>query len=258
MLDHMLRLRWPAVAVKMIDDEDKVPQSAKRPKKDMGQHLALCQAYTLARRQGKILYMGIEDQWCWTPPMLLGLADGGPGTVGFQNKVRTVGVKDPDKAEEFVRSFPRFPLGQYKGILIAPLDNAPFEPDVILIYCAPYQLRLIITAINTQTGKTVDASLSPLESCCYSVIPPIKTGEYAVTVPDPGECDRAAVDDSEMIFSVPKEKFAEFFSGLSFLSEKGRNVNKNSPVLLPDFPRPPFYNQVYEDWGLETDPGWKK
>jgi len=250
LFDELLRLRYPAIAIKLIENEAEVPTEAKHPYRDLGQKVALCQAYTMARRQGLCLYLTMEDHWCWTPPMLFGLQESGEGTVSFDTKVKMVGVKEEENAKKFVRSFPRLPVGKYPGMVIAPLDKADFLPDVLLLYCAPYQLRLLITAVNAVTGDTVKADMSPLESCGYSVIPPILSGDYAVTVPDPGECDRAAVGDDEMIFSVPRQRFEEFFSGMALLRSKGKTVNRNSPILQTDFKHPPFYDKVFESWGL--------
>ena len=122
-LDKLLKLRYPAVTVTLLDDEADIPEGAVCPYDAWGKHIALCQAFAYARRQNKIIALRLQDQWCWTPLMCYGFCDGGPGTVAFNEKVAAIGIPDKKKAEEFVATLPRLPLGKCKVILLAPLDR---------------------------------------------------------------------------------------------------------------------------------------
>ena len=53
MLVQLIGLRFPPVAVKMVGTEEAEPTGAERPMRDWGKHIALCQAFAFARRQGK-------------------------------------------------------------------------------------------------------------------------------------------------------------------------------------------------------------
>ena len=64
LMDKVVGLRYPAVALKMIEDEADIPADAVRPMKDWGKHIAVCQAFAFARRQDKIIYMEKGDHWC--------------------------------------------------------------------------------------------------------------------------------------------------------------------------------------------------
>ena len=68
-LDKLLKLRYPAIALKLVESEDEVPAGAERPEADWGKHIALCQAFAYARRQNKIICLRKEDHWCWPPLM---------------------------------------------------------------------------------------------------------------------------------------------------------------------------------------------
>ncbi len=258
-LDRLLKMRYPAVALKMIEKAEDAPNGAQSPVKDWGgKHIALCQAFAYSRRQNKIICLRREDQWCWTPLMCYGFCDGSPGSVAFNEKVKAIGCRDMAKAESFVASLPGFPLGKYYAIVIAPLNMADFEPDLIMTYTSPAQLRLMLVGIFGRTGELLDSSFMPYESCIYSVIPPITEGKYRITLPDPGETERALTGDGEIIFSVPSQKFDEFFGGVDDLLKMGRTVNSYIPGMKEDFARPPFYNRVFESWGMETSELWDR
>ncbi|NLE10273.1 MAG: DUF169 domain-containing protein, partial [Actinobacteria bacterium] len=74
-LEQMLRLKTYPLAIKLLKSESEVPEGAIRPKRDLGEHLAVCQAFSLARRQGMTLAMFLEDHWCFEPIISYGLVE---------------------------------------------------------------------------------------------------------------------------------------------------------------------------------------
>ncbi len=257
-LDRMVKLRYPAVAVKFIDDEAVVPENAFRPYKDKAKHIALCQAFALARRQGKVVYMRKEDHWCWNPLVTYGMVEFKRGNPDFDLISSYMGIPDKEKSDDFVEAFPKLPYGKYAGTLIAPLDKADFEPDVMLIYCSNSQLRFMLMGLMSQTASMLDSSFTPLDSCVYSVIPPYYEGKYRITLPDPGEYERALTDENDIIFTVPVQKTEEFFAGLAHLDKRHFTVNSYQFYMKEDFQRPKFYNDVFEMWGLQSGELWDK
>lgn len=256
-LNELLELRYPAVALKMVEDESVVPASALRPAEQTGRHIALCQAFALARRQGKTVYMRKQDHWCWNPLITYGAVECRRGTEPFKLISSLMGISDPDKADDFVDSFPKLPLGKYAGVLISPLDKADFKPDITLIYCKNDQLRLILMAVNSQTGEMLDSSFTALDSCVYSVIPPFLEGQYRITLPDPGEYERALTAEDDIIFTVPVQREEEFYKGVDFQLQKFSRGDFYF-MMKDDFARPPFYNTLFEAWGLDTGEDWDK
>lgn len=256
-IDALLDLRNEPVALKLVAAGDEVTKRAYRPKEDGGEHLALCQAFALSRRKGMTVYMRKEDHWCWNPLIAFGhVKCESPEDPGFDAITKTIGIKDPDAAAEFVSSFMKLPLDKYDGILTAPLSKADFEPDMWLIYCDNGQVRTMLRAIKTQTGKLISSEFDALDSCLYSVIPPITTGEYRITIPDPGEYERALTDNNTIIFSVPAAKFTEFLAGARLLTDMNMGNNALYMEMKGDFARPPFYNEVFEAWGLDKGKDW--
>lgn len=258
LMDEVLRLRYPPVALKFVEREEDAPVDALRPKRDMNKHIALCQAFALARRQGRVVYMRKEDQWCWNPMITYGMVEFEKGTEAFDLISSTMGVDDPEKADDFVARFPRLPYQKYDGVLIAPLQKAEFAPDILLTYCRNSQMRVILMGLMTQTGAMLDSSFTPLDSCVYSVVPPFLEGKYRITLPDPGEYERALTGEDEIIFTVPYQKWDEFCAGMQALRTNGNTLDSFYPMMKEDFSRPPFYNRLFTLWGLDTGEDWDK
>jgi uncharacterized protein (DUF169 family) len=257
-IDTLLCLRHPPVALKLIEPGESVPEIAYKPNEQEKKHIALCQAFALARRDGKTVYMRREDHWCWNPLIAFGhIKCEEKSDPGFEIICRTIGIADPAAAERFVSGFMKLPLNKYEGILLAPLDKADFEPDIWLIYCDNGQLRTILRAVKTQTGALLKSEFDALDSCLYSVIPPILNGDYRITLPDPGEYERALTDENTVIFSVPAVRYTEFRAGAALLNSMRMGNKSLHMEMKADFARPQFYNDLYEAWGLEKGEVWR-
>jgi uncharacterized protein (DUF169 family) len=235
-LERLLLLRTAPIAVKMLEKEEDIPEGAIRPKKDRGYHLAQCQAFAMSRRQRETIAMLKEDHWCWAPLMGYGL------------------VENPH--DDFVNShafFTCLEYGKYIGIVSAPLSTATFEPDLVLIYSNTAQLRTMISVVKERERTLVASEFDPIDSCIYSVVNPILTGEYRITLPDPGDYERALAGEDEIIFSVPRDKLEGFVSGLRKMEERRGGYAQHSMDMRPDFPRPEFYKRLFKGWGLDVE-----
>jgi uncharacterized protein (DUF169 family) len=235
-LEHALKLKTYPIAVKMLEKESDIPEGAIRPRKDKGYHIAQCQAFSMTRRQGMTIAMLKEDHWCWAPLLAYGL------------------VKNPhDPFVDSVSSFPSFEYGKYIGVVTAPLKSAKFEPDMVMIYSDTAQLRDMLMVAKFQDKANIKSEFDPIDSCAYAIVPVITTGQYRITLPDPGEAARAFAGDDEIIFSVPKDKLEKLTEGVKRTAENKKNPDDWSHLIMrPDFPRPDFYNELFKKLGLDT------
>jgi uncharacterized protein (DUF169 family) len=154
----------------------------------------------------------------------------------------------PESMGNWVESFQSFEAGQYMGILTAPLKSASFIPDVVLVYLNPAQLRGL-----TMTGgaSQVNTFLS-LPSCAHSVVEPMKSGNYCLVLPDPGEYQRALTREEEMIFAVPQARMSELMAGLTGGARPYSHRNQYM-LMHPNFEQPQFYKDLFKSWGLDSE-----
>jgi uncharacterized protein (DUF169 family) len=248
-LEELLWLRTSPIAVKMLEKEADIPPEAVRPKRDRGYHLAQCQAFALSRRRGETIAMLKEDLWCWAPLIGYGLV---PPLDEKTISPMIYIVENMPAARKIAQHFPRLEQGRYIGILSAPLKKASFEPDLVLIYSNTAQLRSMLLAVKYKEGHLVKSEFDPIDSCVYSVVPVIKDGEYRITLPDPGEYERAMADEGEIILSVPKAKLGELLTGLRSFEEMKMGYRHFSMQMTPDFPQPEFYKELFKMWGLDS------
>ncbi len=249
-LERLLLLKTSPIAVKMLEKEGDIPQEAIRPKRDRGYHLAQCQAFALSRRRRETIAMLKEDNWCWAPLIGYGLVK------PFDEK--TISpliyiVENMEAARKIAKNFPRLEYGKYIGILSAPLKTASFKPDLVLIYSNTAQLRSLLLAVKFKEGFLVTSEFDPIDSCVYSTVPVILNGQYRITLPDPGEYERAMAGEDEIILSVPADKMAELVEGLEHFDKMKMGYKYFTMDMRPDFPRPEFYKELYRMWGLDVE-----
>ncbi|MBQ8026399.1 MAG: DUF169 domain-containing protein, partial [Oscillospiraceae bacterium] len=113
-------------AIKMIEDETDVPASAIRPRRDLGEHMALCQGMAMTKRNGKTVYMTKEDHWCWNPIVGLGHVRCEPGMESFEEICKVIGIQDMDAARDFFAAFPKLEPEKYAGTLMGPAQSCDF------------------------------------------------------------------------------------------------------------------------------------
>ena len=268
-IEDILRLDSFAVAVKMIQKKEEIPAEAVRPKRDLDQHIAQCQAFSLTRREGKTVAMLKEDHWCYAPVIGYGLVEqpdffkkGGLYNPQFDDDpeikeaLGSTGSKflghfleKPELAKNM--TFPCVKAGKYIGCLTAPLRNTTFEPDVIFIYSNNAQLRNILMAIKYKEGVHVTSEFDPIDSCIYSLVPLVEGKQnYMITIPDPGEQERALTDENKIIFSMTKDKIKILVEGLRHYDEIKLGYVHLTKLMQADFEQPKFYTLLFKRWGI--------
>lgn len=249
-LERSLLLRTYPIGIRLLKSEEEIPENSFRPKKDKKEHFALCQAFGLARREGIRIAMFKEDHWCFEPLITFGLVE--PPKAYMEGLTSyPFFIKDKKKAKMRAKRIPKLSFGEYKGICIAPLKYINFEPHLILIYCKPAQLRHLLLSLRYRKGYIVKSSFDPIGSCTNAIIPSFLTKECYITLPDPGDYERAVAGEEELILSIPKERLDELISGFLYFEESGRGYRKFSYMMRPDFPQPPFYREFFRLWGLD-------
>jgi uncharacterized protein (DUF169 family) len=218
---QMTRLRTYPFAVKMIKDENEIPEGAIHPLKDLGYHLDLCQAFTRSRVEGKTMAMLKEDMWCFEPVVGFGLAEPPEEFLEGENRY-PASIMDKEAARLWARNtLPRLEAGVYKGVVSAPLNTCDFEPDIFVIYCDPEQLTQLMIAQNAIDGRDLDCSLAGHAACVYAVVPVLQKKRPVVAVPCRGDRRNAMAQNNEIIFAAPIEWLSDLVKALRYLDEHG-------------------------------------
>jgi len=250
-IETYLKLNTLVLAIKLLENKKDIPFFTKRPKKDFGYHLSLCQAFAISRREGTPLTMLKEDMWCFEPVIGLGLAKAPQyfleGHNRFPGTARTL-----EAGKNWVQSFPHFKLNKYKAITFAPLSKTTFEPDLIILYCNPTQLTQIMIAINWIDGNDINCRLSGHAGCVYSIVPTIQNNQFQVSIPCIGDRKRAMAQEDELVFSSPVKKVKDLVAGLEAL-EKNKEGLPVKFLQMPEYKLEENYVKIGKLVGMEIE-----
>lgn len=249
-LENLLNLRSIPVAFKFLESKGEIPQNAFRPWENKKFHISQCQAFSLSRRNRLTIAMLKEDHWCWAPLVWYGLVQFPKNLVSEGLPFYPHLVPDKEAASELLSRQVPLPEGKYVGLLSAPLTDTCFVPDGVLIYCNSGQLRTLLMAYTYLERSLLTVNLFPFNSCIFSVLPVVINKAYTVTLPDPGEFQRALAGEDEIIFSVPGCKLENLLIALEYIESIDHGYKKFSYEMRPDFPRPSFYDELFGLWGL--------
>jgi uncharacterized protein (DUF169 family) len=247
--EKYIRPRCFPLAIKLLENDKDIPKDAIRPKRDLNVQWSLCQAYGMSRRAGEIIAMLKEDMWCPEPIICYGLVEPPSyfleGRMNFLEEEKARYVKNLAAARNLANSQPRFEPGRYIGIVSSPTEKAKFDADLMMVYCTPAQVTLLMAAAGYSTGNGITSTMGG-GACVRSVIPPMQTKQYQIAVPCPGDRRWGLAQDDELIFTIPAEKMEEIMEGLRAMA--GRYPV--TFVMKPNHELPSMYMRTREILGL--------
>jgi uncharacterized protein (DUF169 family) len=235
-----LRLKTLPVAVKFLKNKEGFPEKTRRPSVALGKRVAICQGVTMARNYGWTVGLAREDVICVPAAIVFGFSDSTdpPGSLAkLFCEIDFSGTEDAARRE--TSSMSRFEKGEIDGMVLAPLEKAPFEPDTVLFYGNPAQVMRLTQAWSYMTGERASGHFSGKVECDEYLITPFKMQAPRVVIPGNGERIFAGTQDDEVVFALPGKFLPDFAKSLE---KVGKAIGARYPVtpyqnFQPDLPK---------------------
>lgn len=235
-----LRLKTLPVAVKFLKDKAELPEKARRPSVALGKRITICQGVTMARNYGWTIGFSKEDNVCVPAAIMFGFSEAADQALSVARLFCEIGfAQTEDSALEETASMSRFQNGEIEAIVLAPVEKASFEPDVILLYGNPAQMMRLAQAWTYTSGERLSGHCGGKLECDEYLITPFKMQSPRMVIPGNGERIFAATQDDEMVFAVPSKHLQLVAQGLN---EAGKAVGARYPATpyqnyQPDLPK---------------------
>jgi uncharacterized protein (DUF169 family) len=248
-IDQHLRTETFPLAIRVFRDEGALPPKIRRPRRDMGIQVSICQGISMARRYGWTLGMGAEDLNCPIALVAFGFKPAIPyyteGNLAAGMYVATCGEGARTEA-----AVPKFSPEEAGIVVVAPLSRCTFEPETVLIYGNSAQVMRAVTAALWKTGGTLTSVSSGRADCADIVIRSAKEQQPQFVLPCLGDRIFGQTQDHEMAFTLPWSLVGDFLEGLEGTYKGG--VRYPIPHYLrytPEFPA--SYRKLQELWEAE-------
>jgi MtaA/CmuA family methyltransferase len=201
------------VAIRMLRPGEAIPDKARRPARDFKKLSMNCQVIDMARRYGWTIALTRDDHICSLGIAALGfekpthLHNSGTLCEGMYTETKEAGVRSEAAVD-------RFDPGAYHALLVAPLDRAGFEPDLVCVYANPAQVMRLVQAALWKRGGKLPASFGGRISCSEVIVTTLRTDRSQVVLPCSGDRIFGQTQDHEMAFTIPWAQMEEVLEGL--------------------------------------------
>lgn len=229
-ITKLIRPQSYPLGVKLVKNGNQLPESAIRPSK-YGIKISLCQWITMARRWGRILGAVADDINCTPCLAALGLKrmEGSKPLSEYFLEMGYFG--SIESAEKITKGLGLIPSGEIGGAAIFPLEMAPVDPDIVLIYGTPAQMARLAAGYLYHHGELIESRTTGFGISCLSAIKPHFTGKPAFVHPGRGERVLAGTDESEMFLTFPASDCELLLDGLKKTQEKGTRYPVQSYMI---------------------------
>src|SRR5215468_10997922 len=237
------------VAIRMLRPGEPIPERTRRPARDFGKLSMNCQVIDMARRYGWTIALTRDDSICSLGITALGfdrpthLYNSGTLCEGMYTATKEAGARSEAAVDKFGQ-------GEYQALLVAPLDRATFEPDVVVVYANPAQVMRLTQAALWKEGGRLASSFQGRLVCADIIVTTMQTGRPQVILPCSGDRIFGQTQDHEMAFAIPWARMADIIEGLEG-THRGGIRYPITQFMEYEAKLPPKYMEVNRLWDAE-------
>ena len=249
-MECLLRLKSFPVAFKLIESRETlsdIPQLRR-----MKHKVTLCQLFTVVRTFGWTVGCDLDDLVLLMCASIIGLAEV-PENIKDGTMRNFFWTKTREDAKKCEEAIPRLPVGEHEAVLMAPLKDNIFDPDIILVYSNPAQMILLINGLQFEDYEVMefycvgDSSCSDVIARCYQRKKP------SLTIPCYGERRYGNAQDDELVMALPAEMMEKAVNGLEALHKNEfdiQSVTQGSSWMQPPHFQHPIKKITFGDESL--------
>jgi MtaA/CmuA family methyltransferase len=237
------------VAIRMLRPGEAIPERARQPARDFKKLSMNCQVIDMARRYGWTIALTREDSICSLGIAALGfekpthLFSSGTLCEGMYTESKEAGQRSEAAVD-------RFTPGEFTGLLVAPLDRATFEPDVVCVYGNPAQVMRLTQAALWKKGGKLTSAFGGRVVCADIIVTTMRTDQPQVILPCSGDRIFGQTQDHEMAFTVPWAQMEAVIEGLK--GTHGGGIRYPITQFMEyEAKLPPRYMEANRVWDVE-------
>lgn len=251
LIDQHLRTETFPVAIRVVRPGEPLPAKVRRPWKEMGIRISICQGISMSRRYGWAIGMGDEDLSCPIAQIAFGFEPAIPfyteGNLATGMYVETCG-----QGAATEQAVPKFTPDEAGLVVVAPLSRCNFEPETLLVYGNSAQVMRAAAAALWKTGGSITTTTSARADCADIVIRTAREGKPQVILPCYGDRVFGQTQDHEMAFTMSWAQVGNLVEGLEGTHKGG--IRYPIPHYLryqAEFPA--TYRKLQELWAEQPE-----
>lgn len=199
LMDELRLMHYP-IAVKYFFDQAELDAfKAKAGYYLPAKALTFCQAELGARMEGLTVLVGKEQLGCSNAKCVFGWKDIDAAEIKGHLKY----VRDLEQAERFVRSKPRMEK-ELLAVVVSPLADAPYAPDVVHFYCDNMQAyHLVVDWMSARDIHPLRPNMTMNSAACAGNVQAYQTNEANVFLACSGSYNAGKTERGEINVAIP-------------------------------------------------------
>ncbi|MFX1452964.1 MAG: DUF169 domain-containing protein [Promethearchaeota archaeon] len=223
--DKYLRTNTFPLAFRLLGEDEKFPEKCRRPKKDFGFKIFVCQAIKMARHYGWTIGVNQEDNACHIVSPLLNWVKMPVDQAKTFLTQFMVGLyaKNAKVMETYLSNLTYLQI-KNNGLVVSPLSWTKVEPSMVAIYCNPAQVMRLTQAYlygDEEVGQIMSSSSGRAGTCHDGIVQTLITNQPRIVIPGNGDRVWGMTQDHEMLFTIPADKVGQVISGLEITHKAG-------------------------------------
>ncbi len=215
-LRSALSLRWSPVAVRLMRPGEEIPAGVAEP----AARIRHCQSITAARR-GQALYIPARRHACPDGAGIMGISPMSAKLRSGDLYLLFKKLPNIECARKMIATRPEFAAGTYTATLVAPLEEAAFEPDVVVFTLWPEQAMWLCCASTYSDGERQVFHTSGYNSACADLtVQVMKSQKMNISFGCYGARASSDIEDFEVYVSVPYRQLPALAASLKKLAAK--------------------------------------
>ncbi len=246
-LEKHLRVATFPVGIRPLAPGEPVPEKARRPARDLGAQVAICQCVALARRYGWTLAFTGEDLACPIAKVTFGFEE----RIPYYEKgslAEGMYASCQEAGAAFEAALPRFGRGEIAGVALGPLERIAFEPETVVVYGNSAQVLRLVNAALYRKGGSFKTEFTGRGDCADIVIRTRQSKEPQLILPCYGDRIFGLAGDDEMAFTFPFAMGADIVAGLEGTAKGGIRYPIPTFALRARPSFPPSYVELERRW----------
>ena len=159
------------------------------------------------------------DNFSCVDRLLLGFMEPEPtyesGQIGAKERI----YQDARANRRIYQYIQKIPAGTVRHVAFSPIDEVPFDPDLLVMTARPDQAEIILRALSYSTGKPLTTMITPVLMCAWLFFYPYMTGNlnYTITGLGYGMKSKKLLPEGLVLISVPYDLIPMLLDNLEIM-----------------------------------------
>jgi uncharacterized protein (DUF169 family) len=181
----------------------------------LDKNMPLCQMFREAQDR-RPFYASAENFTC-VDRLVLGFVEPEPtfesGQIGAKEKI----YQDARANRRIYQYIHKIPQNTLRHVAFSPVNELPFDPDLLVITARPDQAEIILRSLSYTTGKPLTTAITPVLMCAWIFAYPYMTGElnYTITGLGYGMKTKKLLPEGLVLVSVPYDLIPRLLDNLA-------------------------------------------